>query len=139
MSRAKSAPRKEAKQKEVAQEFFKFIMAGRPKEARHLFAANCKHHNPYLRQGMDALLESMAGVQTNGIDGTTPNDVSFDIEHVLADGDLVAVHTNLSSRSDARVGLRQVHLFRFRGGRVVEYWDVTQMVPKEARYPRRMF
>ena len=45
-------------------------------------------------------------------------------------GDLVAAHTHLlgSRTNPGAGGLRQVHLFRFRGDTIVEYWDITQMV-----------
>jgi len=47
----------------------------------------------------------------------------FTVKHVLADGDLVAAHTELlSSKSKPfKGGLRQVHLFRFEGDKIVEY------------------
>ncbi|MDG7008526.1 MAG: hypothetical protein JRN06_09845 [Nitrososphaerota archaeon] len=44
---------------------------------------------------------------------------------------MVAVHTELlgSGSNPGAGGLRQVHLFRFgRGDKIVEYWDITQMV-----------
>jgi predicted SnoaL-like aldol condensation-catalyzing enzyme len=51
---------------------------------------------------------------------------------VLADGDLVAVHTQLSSPNPNNGGLRQVHLFRFSNLKIVEYWDITQQVLENA-------
>jgi predicted SnoaL-like aldol condensation-catalyzing enzyme len=54
----------------------------------------------------------------------------FTVKHVLADGDLVAAHTELlnSKSKPNKGGLRQVHLFRFEGDKIVEYWDITQQV-----------
>jgi predicted SnoaL-like aldol condensation-catalyzing enzyme len=54
----------------------------------------------------------------------------FTVKHVLADGDLVAAHTELlnSKSKPKKGGLRQVHLFRFEGDKIVEYWDITQQV-----------
>jgi predicted SnoaL-like aldol condensation-catalyzing enzyme len=86
---------------------------------------------------MDALLDSMSKVQQSGQMG--PSDIRFHIKHVLADGNLVAVHTTLESKSDASKGLRQVHLFRFRGDKIAEYWDVTQVAPADAHYVDRMY
>jgi predicted SnoaL-like aldol condensation-catalyzing enzyme len=49
---------------------------------------------------------------------------------VLADGDFVAVHTELLSNKSkpSEGGLRQMHLFRFEGEKIVEYWDITQQI-----------
>jgi predicted SnoaL-like aldol condensation-catalyzing enzyme len=50
--------------------------------------------------------------------------------HVIVDGDFVAVHTQLlnSKSNPTEGGLRQVHLFRFEGNKIVEYWDITQQI-----------
>jgi predicted SnoaL-like aldol condensation-catalyzing enzyme len=137
MVRTVVSAKDEKREKDVALEFFKFVTAGKPKEARHLFAPKCLHHNPYLPEGMDALLESMAKVQEGS--QMAPSDVQFLIKHVLTDGNLVAVHTTLKSKSDALKGLRQIHLFRFRGDKIVEYWDVTQVAPADAPFVSRMY
>jgi predicted SnoaL-like aldol condensation-catalyzing enzyme len=78
---------------------------------------------------MEVLLDSMASVQQE--EGPKYPDSDFSIKHMLADGDMVAVHTELlSSKSDpGQGGLRQVHLFRFdEKNKIVEYWDITQML-----------
>jgi predicted SnoaL-like aldol condensation-catalyzing enzyme len=54
------------------------------------------------------------------------------MRNVLADGDVVAVQTQLSSSNPSNGGLRQVHLFRFSGDKIVEYWDITQQVLENA-------
>ena len=59
-------------------------------------------------------------------------DFKLVIRQVLADGDFVAVHTQIAGSKPKEGGLRQVHLFRFQGDRIVEYWDVTQMIPENA-------
>jgi len=87
---------------------------------------------------MKALLKSMAEVQ-RGSDPDMPSDAVFRVKHVAAERDMVAIHTTLQSRSNQTEGFRQVHLFRFEGEKVIEYWDVTQVVPKKAKYPKNMF
>ncbi len=75
----------------------------------------------------------MIAVQKQGpqgiIKGSTA-DFKLIIRQVLAEGDLVAVHTQVSGSNSSGGGLRQVHLFRFSGDKIVEYWDITQMVPE---------
>jgi predicted SnoaL-like aldol condensation-catalyzing enzyme len=50
----------------------------------------------------------------------------------MEDGDFIAVHTQLSSPIPSEGGLRQVHLFRFSENKIVEYWDISQLVPENA-------
>ena len=55
---------------------------------------------------------------------------------------MVAAHTELlSSKSNpGEGGLRQVHLFRFGpDDKIVEYWDVTQMVRPDMPNPANAF
>ncbi len=121
----------QARKKKVVRDFFKLIAKGRQKEGLRFFAQDCKQHNPYVRGGMEALFDSMAEVQK---EPPKYSDPYFEVKRVLCDGDMVAAHTEfLASRSNPGAGgLRQVHLFRFgKDGKVVEYWDVTQMVQHE--------
>jgi predicted SnoaL-like aldol condensation-catalyzing enzyme len=121
--------------KEIAVEFLNLIGVGRPKEGLRFFTPDCKTHNPYIIGGMDALIDAMIAVQKKGegglIQGSTA-DFKLIVRNVLADGDFVAVHTQLSSSNPKNGGLRQVHLFRFSGDKIVEYWDVTQQVSENA-------
>jgi predicted SnoaL-like aldol condensation-catalyzing enzyme len=77
---------------------------------------------------MDAPFDSMAAAQQEAPKHPDP---SFAVKSTMADGDMVAVHTEVlgSKSKPSEGGLRQVHLFRFgKDGKVVEYWDITQMI-----------
>jgi predicted SnoaL-like aldol condensation-catalyzing enzyme len=114
--------------KKIVRDFFKLVGQGRQKEGLRFFAANCKQHNPYVNGGMDALFNAMTSVQQEAPKYPDPY---FAVKHVIADGNMVAVHTELlTSRSKpSEGGLRQVHLFRFaRSDKIVEYWDITQQI-----------
>lgn len=118
--------------KKIVEEFFRFVIQGKPKDALGYFSLGCLQHNPYVRGGMEELLESMASVQQE--EGPKYPDSDFSLRHILSDGDMVCVHTELlSSKSNPGLGgLRQVHLFRFDdSNKIVEYWDITQMVEPE--------
>ena len=52
-----------------------------------------------------------------------------EIKHVLADGDLVALHVH-NKRSPELRGNAVVDLFRIENGKVVEHWDVVQAIPE---------
>lgn len=119
---------KETDRKNIVVEYFKLVGSGKFKEGLRYFAPDCKTHNPFVRGGMDVLTDAMMAA---GKDMTQQlSEPEFAVKHVLVDGDLVAVHTQLlNSRSKpSEGGLRQVHLFRFEGDKIVEYWDITQQV-----------
>lgn len=121
--------------KDTAVQFLNLIGLGRPKEGLRFFAPDCKTHNPYVLGGMDALTDAMIAVQKEGAEGIAQGstaDFKLIVRNVLADGNLVAVHTQLTSSRPSDGGLRQVHLFRFSGDKIVEYWDITQQVPENA-------
>ncbi len=117
-----------ADRKKIVNEYFTLIGKGMYKEGLRFFAPDCKTHNPYVSGGMDALTEAMiAAGKDMGPQAPQPD---FIVKHLLADGDLVAAHTQLlfSKGRPGDGGLRQVHVFRFRGDKIVEYWDITQQV-----------
>lgn len=119
---------KEIEHKNIVIEFFKLVKAGKFKEVLRFFAPNCKTHNPYFAGNMDTLTDGM--IAANKEMGSKYPEAEFSVRYVLADGDLVAAYTQLlSSKSrPSEGGLRQVHLFRFEGDKIVEYWDITQQV-----------
>ena len=116
------------RRKRVARAFFRLVAQGRQKEGLRFFSPDCRQHNPYIRGGMDALFDAMSAAQQGGQGYPDPY---LAVKKVLADGDTVAVHTELlaSKSRPGEGGLRQVHLFRFnKDDKVVEYWDITQSV-----------
>jgi predicted SnoaL-like aldol condensation-catalyzing enzyme len=127
--------------KKIVSDFFSLVAEGKPREGLRFFAVDCKHHNPYVRGGMEALLDSMASVQQE--ERPKYSDPDFSIKRILADGDMLAVHIELlNSKSDpGQGGLRQVHLFRFdeNNNKIVEYWDITQMIQPDMPNPKGAF
>jgi predicted SnoaL-like aldol condensation-catalyzing enzyme len=119
---------KEVECKNIAVEYFKLIRAGKYKEGLRFFARDCKTHNPFISGSIESLTDAMIAASKDI--GTQKTEPAFDVKHVLADGDLVAVHTELlnSKSKPSEGGLRQVHLFRFEGDKIAEYWDITQQV-----------
>lgn len=118
--------------KDIVTDFFRLIDEGRPNEGLKYFAPHCVQHNPYVHGGMDALLDSMAAVQKE--QGGAFGEGNIRLRDVLEQGDMVMVHTQiLFSKSDpSEGGLRQAHIFRFgTEGKIVEYWDITQVIQKD--------
>jgi predicted SnoaL-like aldol condensation-catalyzing enzyme len=119
---------KEEERKSIAKEYFDLVKSGRFKEGLRFFSPDCKTHNPYISGDMSTLTEAMIEADKEGT-AQFPN-AEFVVRHIIADGDMVAVHTDLlSDRSKPNEGgLRQAHLLRFEGDKIVEYWDITQQM-----------
>ncbi len=119
---------KETDHKNIVMEYFKLIGSGKFKEGLRFFAPDCKTHNPFIAGTIDVLTDAMIAADKEGT--SKYPEAEFGVKHVLAEGDLVAAHTQLLSNKSkpSEGGLRQVHLFRFEGDKIVEYWDITQQV-----------
>jgi predicted SnoaL-like aldol condensation-catalyzing enzyme len=114
--------------KKIVRQIFKLIMKGKQKEGLLFFAPKARQHNPYVKGGMEQLFDAMSAVQSEAPKYPDPY---FAIKKVIAEGNMVAVHTEMqnSRAKPSEGGLRQVHLFRFNSSdKIVEYWDLTQTI-----------
>jgi predicted SnoaL-like aldol condensation-catalyzing enzyme len=114
--------------KNIVNEYFRLVSTGKFKEGLRFFAPDCKTHNPFIVGGIGPLTDAMIAASKNM---TAQNSQpAFVIKHLLVDGDMIAVHTQLlnSKSNPGEGGLRQVHLFRFEADKIVEYWDITQQI-----------
>ncbi len=89
-------------------------------------------HNPQVPDGIDAAKTGLAGLLQQ-LPGWR-----YDFKRVLVDGDLVAVHSHVTTAPDDR-GMAVVDLFRVADGKFVEHWDVIQPVPELAANANTMF
>lgn len=119
--------------KEVAQEFLTLVAAGKVSEAyeRHV-GTGFRHHNPYFRGDAPSL---KAGMQESA--SKNPNKV-LEIQCALQDGNEVAIFSHLRQNADDR-GAAVVHIFRFEGDRIAEFWDIGQAVPEDSVNENGMF
>lgn len=112
--------------KEIAVAFQKLVTSGKVQEAYDKYVSpSFRHHNPYF-PGDAASLK--AGMEENARQFP---DKLFEIQRVLADGDLVAVHSRLRLKPEMP-DVAVVHIFRFAHNLIVEEWDVGQPVPAES-------
>jgi len=114
--------------KNIVGEYFKLVGSGKFKEGLRFFAPDCKTHNPFLNVSIEGLMDAMvAGSKDLSMQSSN---IEFKVQQILADGDLVAAYTTMLNNKSkpSEGGLRQIHLFRFKGEKIVEYWDVTQQV-----------
>jgi predicted SnoaL-like aldol condensation-catalyzing enzyme len=101
------------------------------KAGLRFFSPDCQTHNPHVVGGMDGLTEAMIEASKNIT--AQSSQPEFFIKHLLVDGDLVAVHTQLlNSKSNPSEG-------GFEGDKIVEYWDITQQISPSMRNARGAF
>ena len=65
-------------------------------------------------------------------------DANYSIKRIIADGNLVAVHSHGSFAAGDR-GIAVVDILRVEGCKVVEHWDVVQPVPEKSANSNGMF
>lgn len=119
--------------KEIAKNFLKLAAKGHPHEAFRLYVGkDFKHHNTHFKGDGETLMLAMEeSARTN------PNKV-FKIHHILADGDLVAVHSHLK-QTPSDIGFAVVHILKFDSDKIVELWDLGQPIPKDSINENGMF
>src|SRR4051812_18434184 len=89
--------------------------------AEHYLPVDYINHHPDVAKGRDAFIEAVGGLFDEF------PDTRFEIRRMIAEGDLVAVHTHLQP-TPGKPGLAIVDIFRIDGEKIVEHWEVDQEV-----------
>lgn len=112
--------------KQAAVQFLQLVIAGKFDEAYQRYVdMNGKHHNVFFRAGFSNLKKAMAENHVQ-----LPNK-QFTPINIIADGDFVAVHSRLVlKQGDQEMAV--VHIFHFKGGKIVEMWDCGQAIPPDS-------
>ncbi len=119
--------------KEIAQELLKLSAKGKSREVFGLYVGpNFKHHNVYFKGDAETLLLAMEEDAAKN-----PNKV-FEIQRVLQDGDLVAVHSRARQNPEGQ-DIALCHIFKFEDDKIVELWDIGQPVPDNCINENGMF
>tara|TARA_R110000772_G_scaffold107395_1_gene209737 strand:- start:1556 stop:1951 length:396 start_codon:yes stop_codon:yes gene_type:complete len=125
---------KHIRNKEIVLDFYKIIFEDKqPLKAieRHV-GDTYTQHNPDYENGPEAIkLAFPAVIEANP-------DMSFDIKRVVAEGDLVVLHSHYKPNRDDR-GLSIMDIFRLEDEKIVEHWDVLQPVPENSANKNTMF
>jgi predicted SnoaL-like aldol condensation-catalyzing enzyme len=89
-------------------------------------------HNPLAETGRDAAIKFLEPFFA------THPDIHYTIARIIADGNLVAVHSHAVFTAGER-GLAVVDILRVEGCKVMEHWDVAQPVPEKSANTNGMF
>jgi predicted SnoaL-like aldol condensation-catalyzing enzyme len=89
-------------------------------------------HNPMAQTGREAAIGFLEPFFTQH------PAIHYSILRVIADGNLVAVHSHGAFAPDDR-GIAVVDILRVEGCKVMEHWDVVQPVPEKAANSNGMF
>ena len=113
--------------KESAVAFLELAGFGKTDDAYARFIAPAFiHHNQYFRGDRESLKRAMAEAHEK-----SPNQ-RIEVRQVFEDGDFVITHSLVVRTNPSDPNIAVVHIFRFAGDKVVELWDVGQLVGKES-------
>jgi predicted SnoaL-like aldol condensation-catalyzing enzyme len=111
--------------KETVRRLFEAFRAGDTNAFDGLIVEDYVQHNPQAETGRQAA--------KGFFDAIGPVDV--DVHRIIAEGDLVAVHSHYKT-----LGMAGADFFRLNGdGKIVEHWDVLQQVPETTASGNDMF
>ena len=120
--------------REVATKFFDEFYT--KKQVRSAFetwvAPGYIQHNPMAATGRDAAIAFLEPFFKSN------PQISYSIKRVIADGDLVAVHSHGTFSAGDR-GMAIVDIVKIVDCKVVEHWDVIQAVPEQSMNTNTMF
>jgi predicted SnoaL-like aldol condensation-catalyzing enzyme len=121
--------------KSTVREFYDLAFnRGQPEEAaKRYLGPSYRQHNPLAGDGPEPFIGFV-----RWITGENP-DLRVEFKRLIAEGDLVVVHSHLIPAPAAR-GTAVMDIFRLDGnGKIVEHWDVLQEVPEKAQNANTMF
>lgn len=106
--------------KPIASNFLTTVALEGPAKGYELYVSpNFKHHNQYFKGDRQSLLSAMEEAHHS-----EPN-IDFKIHQLIEEGDKVVTYSQVI-KSEMQIAV--FHMFRFENGKIVEMWDVGQMI-----------
>ncbi len=107
---------------EIAHSFLQHVSAGNVAKAFEEYTSpDFIHHNQYFKGGRTDLQQAMAEAHAQ-----SPNK-SIVIKHTYTDQKTVITHSLVTK---AELEIAVVHIFRFEAHKIVELWDLGQVIEK---------
>lgn len=122
----------EANKKTVLDFYEKAVNQRDPEAAARHIGPRYVQHNPAIEDGVDGFLRF-----ARELNQRFPR-ARGDIKRVFADRDFVILHVH-ARRESGEAGMAIVDIFRLEAGKIVEHWDVRQLVPEISVNSNGMF
>lgn len=118
--------------KEIAISFLQLAGSGQVEEAfREYTSPDFLHHNQYFEGTKDALKKGMIEAHE-----TVPNK-SIEVKYCYeAEEHTVITHSHVLKE---HLGIAVVHIFRFKSDKIVEMWDLGQVIENESPNKNGLF
>jgi len=97
-----------------------------------IFDPDYLQHNPNIATGSRSLKEMLDRARAKY------PEVKHNVKRMIADGDLVAAHVHVVFEPGTP-GFATVDIYRIKGDRIVEHWDVMQPVAQDPKNANGMF
>jgi predicted SnoaL-like aldol condensation-catalyzing enzyme len=117
--------------KKIAQSFLESAGLGAVEKAFEAYVApNFIHHNQYFKGDRLSLKEAMEEDHKKN-----PNE-SITIKKSYIDGETVITHSLVVKK---KMQIAVVHIFRFKGDKIVELWDIGQIAEEDSPNQNGLF
>ena len=111
--------------KQTVARVFDAFRAGDVAALDDLIVVDYVQHNPQAGNGLQAVKDFFAPI----------GPVDVDVHRVVAEGDLVTVHSNYKTFNMAGVDIFRLN----KDGKIIEHWDVLQPIPETTASGNDMF